>query len=254
MAISDQFHVRACLDAIEAGKHVLVEKPLGVGVEECEELRLRVPRLRPRPPGRQQPPVRPGHRLRRPLHPRGDGRRDGPQGVVLRLDLSLHHDRQPPANPRPGGRRPAARGGPQGRPAALLPPDPRQPPRRHGPLPGRADRGRPRPGPGAVRGLLLVRGGRPRQRRPRPLRPDHPDPRATSRRVSRSTASTAARPAGRSSPGTTRPARSNASPPATASSAGRWGRTPTPTSFKSRGSPRRSSTAPPWPARASTTG
>ena len=42
VAISDQFHVRACLDAIEAGKHVLVEKPLGVGVEECEELRRRV--------------------------------------------------------------------------------------------------------------------------------------------------------------------------------------------------------------------
>jgi len=42
VAISDQFHVRACLDAIEAGKHVMVEKPLGVGVEECAELRRRV--------------------------------------------------------------------------------------------------------------------------------------------------------------------------------------------------------------------
>jgi predicted dehydrogenase len=35
---SDQFHVSCALKAIRAGKHVLVEKPLGVSVEECEEL------------------------------------------------------------------------------------------------------------------------------------------------------------------------------------------------------------------------
>lgn len=39
---ADQFHVPYALKAIEAGKHVLVEKPLGVTVEECEELRCRV--------------------------------------------------------------------------------------------------------------------------------------------------------------------------------------------------------------------
>ena len=39
MATADQFHVPLCLQAIAAGKHVLVEKPLGVSVEECEELR-----------------------------------------------------------------------------------------------------------------------------------------------------------------------------------------------------------------------
>ena len=39
VAIADQFHVPITLRAIEAGKHVLVEKPMGVTVEECEELR-----------------------------------------------------------------------------------------------------------------------------------------------------------------------------------------------------------------------
>ncbi len=41
VAIADQFHVPACLKAIEAGKHVLVEKPLGTNVEECRALRDR---------------------------------------------------------------------------------------------------------------------------------------------------------------------------------------------------------------------
>lgn len=38
VAVADQYHVPLCKQAIAAGKHVLVEKPLGVSVEECEEL------------------------------------------------------------------------------------------------------------------------------------------------------------------------------------------------------------------------
>jgi predicted dehydrogenase len=38
VAIADKFHVPMALRALEAGKHVLVEKPMGVTVEECEDL------------------------------------------------------------------------------------------------------------------------------------------------------------------------------------------------------------------------
>ncbi len=41
VAIADQFHIPMALKALEAGKHVLVEKPMGVTVEECEELKER---------------------------------------------------------------------------------------------------------------------------------------------------------------------------------------------------------------------
>jgi predicted dehydrogenase len=42
IATADQYHVPLCLQAIAAGKHVLVEKPLGVNVEECVELSRRL--------------------------------------------------------------------------------------------------------------------------------------------------------------------------------------------------------------------
>src|SRR6185436_4279737 len=42
VAVADQFHVPLALQAVRAGKHVLVEKPLGTSVEECEELRREV--------------------------------------------------------------------------------------------------------------------------------------------------------------------------------------------------------------------
>ncbi|MCC6579805.1 MAG: Gfo/Idh/MocA family oxidoreductase [Phycisphaeraceae bacterium] len=38
VAVADQFHVPLCKQAIIAGKPVLVEKPLGVSVEECDQL------------------------------------------------------------------------------------------------------------------------------------------------------------------------------------------------------------------------
>ena len=42
IATADQFHVPLSLQALAAGKHVFVEKPLGVSVEECEQLRQAV--------------------------------------------------------------------------------------------------------------------------------------------------------------------------------------------------------------------
>jgi predicted dehydrogenase len=42
IATADQFHAPLCHQALAAGKHVLVEKPLGVNVEECDDLRRAV--------------------------------------------------------------------------------------------------------------------------------------------------------------------------------------------------------------------
>lgn len=42
LAVSDRFHVPLATEAVRAGKHVLVEKPLGVNTRECENLRLLV--------------------------------------------------------------------------------------------------------------------------------------------------------------------------------------------------------------------
>lgn len=39
IGIGDQFHVPCAKQAILAGKHVFLEKPMGVSVEECEELK-----------------------------------------------------------------------------------------------------------------------------------------------------------------------------------------------------------------------
>jgi len=39
IATADEFHVPLCQRAVAAGKHIFVEKPLGVTVEECEDLR-----------------------------------------------------------------------------------------------------------------------------------------------------------------------------------------------------------------------
>ena len=42
VAAADQFHVNLCKAALAAGKHVLVEKPLGVDVAACEQLQREV--------------------------------------------------------------------------------------------------------------------------------------------------------------------------------------------------------------------
>ncbi|MCB0041844.1 MAG: Gfo/Idh/MocA family oxidoreductase, partial [Caldilinea sp.] len=42
IGVADQYHVPLAQRAIDAGKHVLVEKPLGVSIEECETLRAAV--------------------------------------------------------------------------------------------------------------------------------------------------------------------------------------------------------------------
>lgn len=42
ICISDAFHVPASLKALEAGKHVLCEKPIGVSIEEVENLQAKV--------------------------------------------------------------------------------------------------------------------------------------------------------------------------------------------------------------------
>ena len=42
VATSDAFHVPLALEALAAGKHVLVEKPLGLSLEACLELQAAV--------------------------------------------------------------------------------------------------------------------------------------------------------------------------------------------------------------------
>src|SRR4051794_16999256 len=39
VATEDAFHVPACVKALEAGKHVLCEKPLGVAIDQVEALK-----------------------------------------------------------------------------------------------------------------------------------------------------------------------------------------------------------------------
>ena len=76
VAIADQFHVAAALKALDAGKHVLVEKPLGTSADEARA--AAAPGSRPPgsvAPGRHDAPLRRGRRLRARLHPRRARRR-----------------------------------------------------------------------------------------------------------------------------------------------------------------------------------
>ena len=240
--------------AIEAGKHVLVEKPLGTTVESCRELRDRAAAAGAGRPGRQQPPVRPGHRLRPQVHRRGDGPADRAQVVVLRLGLSLHDDRQPPADPdreRQGACARRAIPRPTGgaitcsRTAATWS-------TRRGSWAGRSP---------AVRArllerfgcVLLVHRGRLRRRLARPSRPADPGSRRLSGRISGLRRARQRDRAGCICPGFTSRATSSASRRRTGSFTASWARMPTPTSGRSKPSRTRSSTVRRRPAPASTT-
>jgi predicted dehydrogenase len=52
IAVPDEFHLPLARQALEAGKHVLVEKPLGMNSEECAELLEVVRRLHEAPRSR----------------------------------------------------------------------------------------------------------------------------------------------------------------------------------------------------------
>ena len=65
IATSDAFHVPAALRALEAGKHVLCEKPLATGIEEAESLRAAVQGQRQGAAGRAHEAVRRGACRRR---------------------------------------------------------------------------------------------------------------------------------------------------------------------------------------------
>ena len=85
---------RRSMAALEAGKHVLCEKPIGVSVEEVEELAAAVQRIGTAAAGRAHEAVRSGLQSAKALHRRRDGRDAGAEGLVLRLDPPLRDDRR----------------------------------------------------------------------------------------------------------------------------------------------------------------
>ena len=92
IGVADQFHVPLARQAIAAGKHVLVEKPLGVSIEECEALRAEVQGSKRVLQIGNNRRFDPGVAFARRFIQRGNGPDVGLEGVVLRFDVSLHHD------------------------------------------------------------------------------------------------------------------------------------------------------------------
>ena len=110
IAIADEFHVAAALQAIAAGKHVLVEKPLGTTIESCRELRERAAAAKLVVQVGNNRRFDPGIAFARKFIAEEMGAAHRTQVVVLRLGLSVHDDRQSPADsdcraPRPCARR-----------------------------------------------------------------------------------------------------------------------------------------------------
>jgi Oxidoreductase family, NAD-binding Rossmann fold len=137
VAAPDRFHHRLATEALAAGRHVLVEKPMASTVAEAEDLVGLVDRtgLTLQVGGDEAP--RPGGAVRRPVH----RRTPRPGALVQRL---VPHRRPAPwhrGGPVPAGgrraRRPPAGGGGQGRPPALPAGHPRRPRLRHRPVPPR---------------------------------------------------------------------------------------------------------------------
>ena len=167
VAIADQFHVSAARQAVAAGKHVLVEKPMGVTVEECEELAQAVHEagvvLQVGTQRRYDPNI---------AYAADFIRHEMGEVLAMRAwycDSSYRYTVTDAIQPLPiisDARRPA-RGQPEGRLRALLPARPRQPPRRHRAVPVRADRRRARAAHREVRRLQLVHQRRLRRRQPR---------------------------------------------------------------------------------------
>ena len=129
VATSDAWHVRpAAIKALEAGKAVLCEKPIGTAVEEVEELRAVVARSGKVLQVGHLKRFDPGLEAAKAFVDGEMGQTLAAEGLVLRLDPPLHHDGCRPAVA--GHEHPPAqaRRQPEGRPPPLQHAGPWQPP------------------------------------------------------------------------------------------------------------------------------
>jgi hypothetical protein len=165
VAIADQIHIPMALKALKAGKHVLVEKPMGVTVEECEELKERAETTG------LVVQVGTEQRFDEGIAFARDFIREE-MGEMLALkawycDSTHRYTMTDALQPVIEASEKTER--PEGNPKADLGRyyvlGAREPPARHSPLHGRRDRGRPHPARREVRGVLLVPGGRVRGRK-----------------------------------------------------------------------------------------
>jgi len=134
---ADQFHVPLCRKVLATGRPVLVEKPLGVTIEECEELRNSF--------RKQELVLQIGHNRRfdpgiafaKSFLETELGELIAFSLLVLRQHFSLYHDRQSSAAGSLELKGQAARRQSQGGQAPVFYADSRQPPGGHGSFPGR---------------------------------------------------------------------------------------------------------------------